>query len=135
MNNLQALFTSQSDEWATPQDVYDSLDAEFHFTLDPCATDDNHKCEVYYTIDDNGLLQNWGGRQCSAILRTQGSASGLRKHIGRAEKITRLLFCSFRPERTRDTFTTSFTKERRSDLCEDELNLAIAKTLHRFRQW
>jgi site-specific DNA-methyltransferase (adenine-specific) len=61
MNNLQALFTSQSDEWATPQDVYDSLDAEFHFTLDPCATDDNHKCEVYYTIDDNGLLQNWGG--------------------------------------------------------------------------
>jgi site-specific DNA-methyltransferase (adenine-specific) len=62
MNNLQALFTSQSDEWATPQDVYDSLDAEFHFTLDPCATDDNHKCEVYYTIDDNGLLQNWGGQ-------------------------------------------------------------------------
>ena len=116
MSDLQALFTSRSDEWATPQSVYEPLDSEFHFTLDPCATEDNHKCEAYYTIDDNGLLQNWGGRQCFAILRTQGSASGLRKHIGRAEKIIQSLFCSYRPERIPNTFTTSFTRERRSDL-------------------
>ena len=62
MSDLQALFTSRSDEWATPQSVYEPLDSEFHFTLDPCATEDNHKCEAYYTIDDNGLLQNWGGQ-------------------------------------------------------------------------
>lgn len=56
-----ALFTSNSDEWATPQDVYDMLDKEFSFNLDPCATEENHKCEKYYTIETDGLLQKWEG--------------------------------------------------------------------------
>lgn len=30
------LFKSQSVEWATDKAVYDKLDAEFHFTWDPC---------------------------------------------------------------------------------------------------
>lgn len=59
----KALFSSNSDEWATPQDVFQSLNDEFHFTLDPCATDRNHKCAHYYTQDDNGLQQDWGGEQ------------------------------------------------------------------------
>lgn len=29
-------FSSASDEWATPADVYAALDAEFHFDFDPC---------------------------------------------------------------------------------------------------
>ena len=56
-----ALFTSNSDEWATPQDVYDMLDKEFNFDLDPCATEENHKCEKYYTTETDGLLKEWGG--------------------------------------------------------------------------
>lgn len=55
------LFSSKSDEWATPQGVFDRLDAEFHFNLDPCATSDNHKCPRYYTAADDGLKKNWGG--------------------------------------------------------------------------
>jgi len=55
------LYSSKSDEWSTPQHVFDSLNAEFHFTLDPCATENNHKCSAFYTKDQNGLLQNWGG--------------------------------------------------------------------------
>ena len=55
------LFSSNSNEWATPQAFYDALDAEFHFDLDPCATAQNHKCEKFYTIEDNGLTQDWGG--------------------------------------------------------------------------
>lgn len=31
------IFTSKSDEWGTPQDLFDNLDKEFNFTLDPCA--------------------------------------------------------------------------------------------------
>jgi hypothetical protein len=31
-------FSSKTDEWATPQRVFDELDKEFHFTLDPAAT-------------------------------------------------------------------------------------------------
>ena len=59
----KALFSSNSNEWATPQKFFDELNAEFGFTLDPCATDKNHKCPLYFTQTANGLLQNWGGQR------------------------------------------------------------------------
>jgi len=33
---LAVHFSSASEEWATPADVYAALDAEFHFDFDPC---------------------------------------------------------------------------------------------------
>ena len=57
----RAVFTSNSDEWATPQSLYDELNKEFGFTLDPCATEQNAKCENFYTLQDNGLEKSWGG--------------------------------------------------------------------------
>lgn len=62
MKGQQTLFSSSSDEWSTPEETFQALDTEFHFTLDPCATDQNHKCALYYTQKENGLLQNWGGQ-------------------------------------------------------------------------
>ena len=59
--NTDLMFSSKTDQWATPQDFFDSLNSEFHFDLDPCADEYNHKCEKYFTASDNGLLQNWGG--------------------------------------------------------------------------
>ena len=55
------MFSSKSDNWATPQSFYEDLDREFNFNLDPCADSQNHKCENYYTAEDDGLSQNWGG--------------------------------------------------------------------------
>ena len=57
----KVLFSSKTDLWSTPQDFFDKLNEEFNFTLDPCATDSNHKCGKYFTIDDDGLKQNWEG--------------------------------------------------------------------------
>lgn len=54
-------FSSKTDQWATPQDLFDELNQEFNFNLDPCADESNHKCEKYFTASDDGLLQNWGG--------------------------------------------------------------------------
>lgn len=31
------------------------------FNLDPCADEQNHKCEKYFTKEDNGLSKDWGG--------------------------------------------------------------------------
>lgn len=59
----KVLFSSRSDEWETPIDIYNKLDAEFHFDLDPCSTDSNHKCDKYFTKEINGLSKNWGGRR------------------------------------------------------------------------
>jgi len=55
----KAMVSSKSNEWETPQALFDELNREFHFTLDPCATKDNAKCLRYFTIEDNGLKQTW----------------------------------------------------------------------------
>jgi phage N-6-adenine-methyltransferase len=55
-------FRSQSDEWATPPDLFAGLDAEFAFDLDVCATPDNSKCARYFTRQNDGLAQPWTGR-------------------------------------------------------------------------
>lgn len=60
MNN-DLFFSSKTDEWYTPFDFFEELDNEFHFNLDPCATDSNHKCDFYFTKLNDGLIQNWGG--------------------------------------------------------------------------
>ena len=57
-----ALLTSRSCEWTTPQDFFEALDLQFHFTLDPCATPKNAKCKRYFTKRDDGLAQPWTGR-------------------------------------------------------------------------
>lgn len=63
MNKSQAdvLFSSDSAEWETPQAFFDVLNKKWHFTLDPCATHANHKCEKYFTKEDDGLRQSWAG--------------------------------------------------------------------------
>jgi len=53
------MFSSKSDEWETPLEFYNKLNKRFKFTLDPCATHENHKCEKYYTIEDDGLSKSW----------------------------------------------------------------------------
>lgn len=54
-------FTSKSDEWETPQDLFEKLNSEFAFNLDPCATSKNAKCEEFYTKKYNGLEKRWFG--------------------------------------------------------------------------
>lgn len=59
---LDALFSSKKMDWETPQDFFDEIDNEFHFTLDACANGTNHKCDKYFSESDDGLKQNWGGQ-------------------------------------------------------------------------
>lgn len=56
-----AAMTSNNSEWETPQELFDKLDAIHHFTLDPCSTHDNAKCERHFTIEEDGLAQTWEG--------------------------------------------------------------------------
>ena len=55
------LISSNTDDWATPQYLFDKLNAIFHFTLDVCASKDNAKCAKYFTKEQDGLRQDWGG--------------------------------------------------------------------------
>ena len=59
--NTKGVFSSKSNEWETPTDLFQELDEKYHFTLDPSSTDENHKCDNYFTIKEDGLKQCWGG--------------------------------------------------------------------------
>lgn len=58
---IEAMTSTGKDDWETPAWLFDSLNAEFHFTLDPCCTHETAKCAKHYTPVENGLLQDWGG--------------------------------------------------------------------------
>ena len=59
--NHDAMFSSKTDMWATPQDFFDRLNRLFNFNLDVCATAENAKCARFFTVADNGLAQKWDG--------------------------------------------------------------------------
>jgi len=57
--NSALMFSKATDEWSTPQDTFDALDAEFWFSLAAAASDDNHKRACYMTQDMNALACDW----------------------------------------------------------------------------
>lgn len=57
----RGMLSSLTDVWATPQEVFDRLDAEFRFELDVCALPGNAKCRRYFTPALDGLKQEWQG--------------------------------------------------------------------------
>lgn len=62
MDNVH--FSSKTDEWETPLDVFRPLNVRFGFTLDVCATPQNTKCKRYFTRKEDGLKQDWGTETC-----------------------------------------------------------------------
>ena len=119
--NMDVMFSSKSDQWATPIDFFRELDAEFHFNLDPAADENNHKCDTYFTVKENGLLQltpplmirtinvtsisrlrkmdfrkNGGAITCFAIRRMGGKlGNGLKKHTRQIKNPVILWLCFF----------------------------------------
>lgn len=59
-NTKKVMFSSASNEWATPQHFFDKLNRLYGpFTLDAAASADNYKVSNHYTLDDNALDQDW----------------------------------------------------------------------------
>ncbi len=55
------MFSSATDLWETPQNLFNELNKEFHFDVDVCALPENAKCRKFYSPEENGLSQKWGG--------------------------------------------------------------------------
>lgn len=58
-----ACFMSNRQDWETPQWLFDQLNEEFGFTVDVCASEQNHKCDRFYTEEDDGLSKDWTGER------------------------------------------------------------------------
>ena len=78
----EALYSSRSEEWATPPDFFKLLNDEFNFTLDACATRANAKCAKFFTKEQNGLCQDWGAETvfCNPPYGTQMHAWARKCH-------------------------------------------------------
>ena len=59
MGNLNVHFSSETNEWETPNELFSILDCFFKFTLDAASSKENKKCEKHYTIEDDGLSKSW----------------------------------------------------------------------------
>jgi phage N-6-adenine-methyltransferase len=59
-NTMKVHFTSNTNEWFTPDYIYKPLNKRFNFTLDPCCTKESAKCKKFYTVADDGLSKDWG---------------------------------------------------------------------------
>lgn len=60
MNNMQAMMSSVTDQWDTPQNVIDDLATVFNWDLDVCASSANI-CAYYFDDAENGLIRDWSG--------------------------------------------------------------------------
>lgn len=76
----EGMFTSTTDDWPTPRDLFDALDAEFGFDLDPCASPENAKCARFYTMADDGLSRRWRG----VVFMNPPYGRGIRDWIAKA---------------------------------------------------
>lgn len=60
--DIKVHFSSETDDWATPQEFFDRYNAKYNFDIDVCASQSNHKCATYFTVEDDGLQQEWKGK-------------------------------------------------------------------------
>jgi phage N-6-adenine-methyltransferase len=45
--------------WRTPPQLFDDLNAIFHFTVDACANQDNALLPRFWSVDDDARLHDW----------------------------------------------------------------------------
>ena len=135
---ISACLSSKTVERATPREFFNKLNEEFHFNLDPCSTHENAKCKKHYTIEEDGLSQDWGGgAEYSATLLMEGkSPSGSKSATMRAGSRILSLSCSSLQGRTHRISTTISTgRRRKSDLSEEGCISTMAKKEHHSLLW
>ena len=135
--NTETMFSSKTDLWATPQDFYDKLNSEFHFTLDPCATPHNAKCVKFYTKEQDGLRKDWGGNTvfCNPPYGRDIYA-WVRKCFMEAQKINTIVVMLI-PARTDTRYFHEFIyhKAREIRFIKGRLKFGGQKIVLRSRQW
>jgi site-specific DNA-methyltransferase (adenine-specific) len=60
----KSMFTNYSNDWETPDWLFNQLNEEFGFDIDVCANEDNYKLKNYFSKQDDCLKQDWKGMTC-----------------------------------------------------------------------
>lgn len=80
--NTELMFSKASDEWSTPQDLFDALDKEFGFDLDAAATRENCKVQPWLDPMINALIAHW--HDCGRIVWLNPPYSKVNQFIEKA---------------------------------------------------
>ena len=56
--SLKCMFSSMKLDYATPIEIFNQLNKEFHFNIDACANKENAKVSFYFNNTD-GLNEEW----------------------------------------------------------------------------
>lgn len=112
---MEVHYSSKSNEWATPQNLFDELNDEFNFTLDPCATDENAKCSKYFTIEDDGLSKDWSNE---VVFMNPPYGREIKKWIKKAyeESLNGATVVCLIPARTDTTYWHDFIFDKAYDI-------------------
>lgn len=105
----KALLSSKTPEWETPLSFFDTLNKEFHFTLDPASTHENAKCAKHYTKEEDGLSKDWSGE---VVFCNPPYGRELPKWIKKCYESAgggQRLLCSFRREQIQEHFMTTLS--------------------------
>lgn len=62
--NTDLMFSSATDQWATPQQFFNDWAKLFPFTVDVCADATNAKCPRFFDLEADGLAQDWAPETC-----------------------------------------------------------------------
>ena len=60
--NKECLFSSKTDLWETPKELYERLNSVHHFDIDVCATPENAKCPVFFYERTKRIRTKVGGK-------------------------------------------------------------------------
>lgn len=131
-NNMitKGMLTSNKDDWETPQDLFDKLNAFYGFTLDACASPENAKCKKYYTKEQNSLVQDWNN---DTIWCNPPYGREIGKFVRKAYLCCSLLLCCCPLELIRNGFMITFTASKESSSLRAGLNSAIRKRQRLFQ--
>ena len=112
---MEVHYSSKSNEWATPQNLFDELNDDFNFTLDPCATDENAKCSKYFTIEDDGLSKDWSN---DVVFMNPPYGREIKKWIKKAyeESLNGATVVCLIPARTDTTYWHDFIFKKTNDI-------------------
>lgn len=92
---------AKRDDWGTPMNLFDELEAEFgFFDLDAAASAENALCEQFYDVESNGLTSEWFGRVFVNPPYGRGLIHWVQKALDEHEKHGPILTVMLLPSRT-----------------------------------
>lgn len=108
----RVLFSKKSDEWETPDRLFAELDKRYKFTLDPCCTIKNKKCDKFYTIKEDGLKQSWVGERVYCNPPYSQASLWVRKAYLESQDHPNILVVMLLPARTDVKWFHTFVKNK-----------------------